>query len=180
MPYSNTRMWPDQQRKLVRCDVVPKRLSTAKPDPVLMLDSQVLNPVLDSSVSGEVRAAGKVSTEEIGPRLATKKAPVWNSMPGVTATQVMSVQILYFLPTVYEMLLLYDMCGRNRLSMQSAVQRSCFYTADSKVLRTHECGRFGVPVQISDIFCGIAEKQVFACRISGKGDVIGSYYESPA
>lgn len=63
----------ERHRKLVGCDVDPEVLSAAEPDVVLTLASQGLNPKSDFSESGEVGAAARIFTDEIGAHLARKQ-----------------------------------------------------------------------------------------------------------
>lgn len=100
----------DQHTEFVECDVNLEVLSAAKPDLVLTIASQVLNPKSEVSGSGEVQPAAGVFTTKMGASLARKKAAVWEIPPGREATKVMSRSVPHFLPTLYENCSLYEMC----------------------------------------------------------------------
>lgn len=108
---------PDQHRKSVGYDVDSEVLRAAEPDVLLTFASQVLNAKFDISESGDVEAAAVVFKDGRETLLAKKKATVWETPPGLDATQVVPCRILYFISALYEDYILYEMCGQHLLSM---------------------------------------------------------------
>lgn len=70
-------------------------VSAAAVDVLLMLVSQVLNLESDISAGGEVQAAAKALTKEMGALLANKKAILCGSSPELEATESRPGPILY-------------------------------------------------------------------------------------
>lgn len=78
----------------------------------------MLNPRSDITGSGVVEAATKALTEEMGARLARKKATARELPSGLDASQVMSAHILHILSALYEEYSILKMCPNILLGMR--------------------------------------------------------------
>lgn len=96
------RMLLDQHRTFVRCNVDPEVQSAAESDHRLTFAFQVLDPKADIGGSGEVEAATKVFTGEMGALFAKKKATVRKAHPRLGATELKPGHVLQLLGALYE------------------------------------------------------------------------------
>lgn len=109
-PMAKACMLFDQTRKSVGCSVNSEVLSTAEPDLLLTIASQVLTPSSDTAEGEKMRALARVLRKKVAMVLARKRATAWELPPGLDPTQVLPRHILHFLCMLYENYELYNRC----------------------------------------------------------------------